>query len=178
MISFRNFRGSDSFYGDVGDVRVAARRDSCKRETHRLMQLAQQVSGTRTSNILRSLNIRSFFTSKVLLLDQQKTELSAFPDNPDVEERSFLFHLQPNNNSSNNNNNNNNLIRVTLRALLTGVTAHHILLQLVGTVLLQGTKHVVQRYESATQFDILDENCILYVLSVWPTCWCTARCFL
>ena len=28
-------RGTDGFYGDVGDVKVAARRDSCKRETHR-----------------------------------------------------------------------------------------------------------------------------------------------
>ncbi len=38
------YQGSSNFYGDLGDVKVAARRDSCKRETHRLMQLAQQVS--------------------------------------------------------------------------------------------------------------------------------------
>ncbi len=42
-------RGSDSFYGDIGDVKVAARRDSCKKETHRLMQLAQQVTRKETS---------------------------------------------------------------------------------------------------------------------------------
>ena len=37
-------QGSSNFYGDAGDVKVAARRDSCKRESHRLMQLAQQAS--------------------------------------------------------------------------------------------------------------------------------------
>ena len=36
-------QGSANYYGDVGDVKVAARRDSCKRESHRLLQLGQQV---------------------------------------------------------------------------------------------------------------------------------------
>ncbi len=94
----------------------------------------------------------------MLLLDQQKTELSAFPENPDVEERSFLFHLQPpslggggageaivGRGSTSSASGGGELIRVTLRSLLTGITAHHILLQLLGTILLQGTKHVVPR---------------------------------
>ena len=37
------YQGSSNFYGDVGEVKVAARRDSCKQESHRLQQLAQQV---------------------------------------------------------------------------------------------------------------------------------------
>ena len=35
--------GSHSFYGDVGQVKVAARRDCTVRESDRLKQLAQQV---------------------------------------------------------------------------------------------------------------------------------------
>jgi hypothetical protein len=36
--------GSHSFYGDVGQVKVAARRDCTTRESERLKQLAQQVT--------------------------------------------------------------------------------------------------------------------------------------
>jgi len=36
-------RGSTNFYGDVADVKVAARKDSNRKENHRLQQLAQQV---------------------------------------------------------------------------------------------------------------------------------------
>jgi brefeldin A-inhibited guanine nucleotide-exchange protein 3 len=38
------YQGSANFYGDLGQVKVAARRDSCRRECHRLLQLAQQVA--------------------------------------------------------------------------------------------------------------------------------------
>lgn len=37
------YQGSSNFYGDIGEVKVAARRDSCRKESHRLEQLAQQV---------------------------------------------------------------------------------------------------------------------------------------
>ncbi len=118
-------QGSANFYGDVGDVKVAARRDSCKQESHRLLQLGQQV----------------------LLLDQQRSELPTFPENPDIEERSFLFLLQPPGVvvSSANPTCDASVLRVTLRSILTGLTAHHILLQLMGTILLQGTSHVTPR---------------------------------
>ena len=43
------YQGSSNFYGDVGDVKVAARRDSCKQESNRLQQLAQQVGFVNTS---------------------------------------------------------------------------------------------------------------------------------
>ncbi|TRY76541.1 hypothetical protein TCAL_00090 [Tigriopus californicus] len=116
------YAGSSNFYGDMGDVKVAARRDSSKRETHRLAQLAQQV----------------------LLLDQQRSELQSFPDNPDVEERSFLFLLNPPGLNQNGDGlSDASLIRVPLRALLTGLTAHHILLQMMGTLLLKGTNHII-----------------------------------
>ena len=36
---------SDNFYGDLGQVKVAARRDCTGRESDRLRQLAHQVSG-------------------------------------------------------------------------------------------------------------------------------------
>ena len=120
-------QGTSNFYGDVGDVKVAARRDSCKRESHRLLQLAQQV----------------------LLLDEQRSEIPAIPDNPDIEERSFLFLLQPpgSNNEQQINTltplNADGLLRVPLRNLLTGLTSHHILLQLLGCILLKGTEHVI-----------------------------------
>lgn len=63
----------------------------------------------------------------------------AFPENPDLEERSFLFLLQPPGGDA------NNLLRVPLRSLLTGLTAHHIILQMIGTLLLKGTDHVIPR---------------------------------
>jgi hypothetical protein len=88
------------------------------------------------------------------LLDQQRSELPAFPENPDIEERSFLFLLQPPgvttsgvvHTNSNVAPSDASVLRVTLRSILTGLTAHHILLQLMGTILLQGTKHVTPRY--------------------------------
>lgn len=43
MLAFRS--GSHSFYGDVGQVKVAARRDCTATESERLKQLAQQVTG-------------------------------------------------------------------------------------------------------------------------------------
>lgn len=87
---------------------------------------------------------------KVLLLDQQRSELEAFKENPDNEERSLLFLLQPPGAGTLNMTcipviGTESLIRVPLRNLLTGLTSHHILLQLLGAILLQGTKHVVPR---------------------------------
>ena len=82
---------------------------------------------------------------QVLLLDQQRSELPTFPENPDVEERSFLFLLQPPGVNTRDPAADAAVLRVALRSLLTGLTAHHILLQLMGTILLQGTKHVTPR---------------------------------
>jgi hypothetical protein len=64
--------GSHSFYGDVGQVKVAARRDCTTRESERLKQLAQQVTvvtGTKNCGLYK-LEMRRFiiFNRHVILL--------------------------------------------------------------------------------------------------------------
>jgi hypothetical protein len=78
---------------------------------------------------------------QVFLLDEQKSELPMFPENPDAEERSFLLLLQSPNYAGaapTSSLDDAGLVRVAMRSLLTGLTANHILL-------LRGTKHVVPR---------------------------------
>uniref|UniRef100_A0A0K2TKT2 Mon2/Sec7/BIG1-like HDS domain-containing protein n=1 Tax=Lepeophtheirus salmonis TaxID=72036 RepID=A0A0K2TKT2_LEPSM len=115
MVAFH--RGSSNFYGDVGSVQIAARRDSSRKENHRLQLLAQQV----------------------LLLDQQQGEVPKLPECPDAQERSFLFLLTP----PSKKETQETMYRVTLRSLITGLAAHNIILQTIGTILLQGTNHNV-----------------------------------
>ena len=110
--------GSENFYGDTGTVRVAARRDSTIKETHRLKQLAHQI----------------------LLLDSQRDDIPKICGNPEAIDRSFLFLLQPRDETTCVGE---FPLRVTLGELLTSLTSHNIILQIIGSILLQGTKHLV-----------------------------------
>ncbi|XP_063243212.1 brefeldin A-inhibited guanine nucleotide-exchange protein 3 [Bacillus rossius redtenbacheri] len=109
--------GSHSFYGDVGQVKVAARRDCTARESDRLKQLAQQV----------------------FLLEGQR-DLSATPGAG--EERSYIFLLYPPG-VGHTLNPDLYIVRVPFRSLVVGLLAHQMLLQTVGGVLLEGTAHVI-----------------------------------
>ena len=112
--------GSENFYGDIGTVRVAARRDSTLMETNRIRQLCHQI----------------------LLLDNQREEVP-ITGNPNMEDRSYLFLLQPLEKLSQDAQEETVTIRVTLSELVTGLTAHHILLQTIGWILLNKTKHFI-----------------------------------
>ncbi|XP_037082195.1 brefeldin A-inhibited guanine nucleotide-exchange protein 3-like [Pollicipes pollicipes] len=106
---------SDNFYGDIGQVKVAARRDCTGRESDRLRQLAHQV----------------------FLLDDQRPLALETSEHPEAEDRSYVFLLYAPGGGE------ESLVRVPFRHLVVGLLAHQILLQTVGALLLQGTRHVV-----------------------------------
>ena len=82
---------------------------------------------------------------QILLLDNQREDVPGFTGNPDAEDRSYLFLLQPLERGLKEPKEDAVTVRVTLSEIVTGLTAHHILLQIIGSVLLQGTKHLVPR---------------------------------
>ncbi|KAL6418361.1 hypothetical protein ACFW04_012187 [Cataglyphis niger] len=103
---------SESFYGDVAQVKVAARRDATPEETERLRRLAGQV---------------------FLLEEQTRVEdVSRLPD-----ERSYVFLLYPPAVGTTLNPD-LYIIRVQLRALVVGLLVHQMLLHCIASVLLQG----------------------------------------
>ena len=69
--------------------------------------------------------------------------MPGFTGNPDAEDRSYLFLLQPLERGLKEPKEDTVTVRVTLSEIVTGLTAHHILLQIIGSVLLQGTRHLV-----------------------------------
>ncbi|KAG8200080.1 hypothetical protein JTE90_001936 [Oedothorax gibbosus] len=117
MVSFHT--DSDNFYGDIGEVKVAARRDSSVQDSERLRQLSHQV----------------------FLLDCQQ-EGSRILKSTCVEddERSFTFLLFPP--DHNPNDPDATVIRVPFCSLVVGLLSHQILLQTVGSILLQGTQYM------------------------------------
>lgn len=120
---------SPNFYGDVGQVKVAARRDCTGKDSDRLRQLSHQV----------------------FLLDTQRSNISAAVDNPDAEDRSFIFLLYPEDHGHANvlhscsfeANDEEEPVRVPFRTLIVGLLAHQILLQTLGSFLVQGSPHII-----------------------------------
>ncbi|RZF38153.1 hypothetical protein LSTR_LSTR005514 [Laodelphax striatellus] len=119
MAAFR--AGSHSFYGDAAQVKVAARRDSSPQESHRLKQLAQQV---------------------FLLEGQRDEENLSPPTDMPIDERSYVLLLYPLDLAPSTNPE-NYVVRVPFRNLVIGLLAHQMLLQTVGSLLVQGTSHVI-----------------------------------
>lgn len=114
--------GSQSFYGDLAQVKVAARRDCTAAENQRLLDLAQQV---------------------FLLESQRNLNAAPMPLDGD-DERSFIFLLYPHDMDMSLNPD-SYIIRVPFRNMVVGLLAHQILLQTIGNLLLQGTSHIVPR---------------------------------
>ncbi|GIY54585.1 brefeldin A-inhibited guanine nucleotide-exchange protein 3 [Caerostris extrusa] len=111
---------SDNFYGDIGEVKVAARRDCTVQESERLRQLSHQV----------------------FLLDcQQIGNLILKSTCVEDDERSFTFLLFPPNYGPNDPD--SSVIRVPFRSLVVSLLSHQILLQTLGSLLLQGTKYML-----------------------------------
>ncbi|XP_043264264.1 brefeldin A-inhibited guanine nucleotide-exchange protein 3 [Colletes gigas] len=102
---------SESFYGDVAQVKVAARRDATLEESERLRQLAAQV----------------------FLLEEQRTEDTSRTS----DDRSYVFLLYPPSVASTLNPD-LYIVRVQLRALVVGLLVHQMLLHCIASVLLQG----------------------------------------
>ncbi|XP_023334828.1 uncharacterized protein LOC111706238 isoform X2 [Eurytemora carolleeae] len=118
MASFKP--GSSRFYGDVGSVKIAARRDSTLKDSNRINQLAHQV----------------------LLLEEQRDSGENIPGNPDDEDRSYLFLLEPNYAATSSQNikgqqikkEDSLTIRVTMRSLVTSLIAHNILINIIQDI--------------------------------------------
>lgn len=121
---------SPNFYGDIGQVKVAARRDCTGKDSDRLRQLSHQV----------------------FLLDTQRTETHTMESNPDAEDRSFIFLLYPEDRQSHPQKLSNPAeptevepLRVPFRTLVVGLLSHQILLQTLGTLLVRGSPHIIPR---------------------------------
>ncbi|GFT42290.1 brefeldin A-inhibited guanine nucleotide-exchange protein 3 [Nephila pilipes] len=111
---------SDNFYGDIGEVKVAARRDCTVQESERLRQLSHQV----------------------FLLDcQQGSYIILKSTCVEDDERSFTFLLFPPNYSSSDPD--SSVLRVPFCSLVVSLLSHQILLQTLGSILLQGTKYML-----------------------------------
>ncbi|CAN7988152.1 unnamed protein product [Ixodes hexagonus] len=114
---------SDNFYGDVGQAKVAVRRDCCPLEADRLRQLCRQV----------------------FLLDAQRagpTSGRVRDVPPGVDDRcSFIFLLHPPDRQGSGASADPDayVIRVPFRSLVVGLLSHQILLQTLATLLVEGT---------------------------------------
>ncbi|XP_042913591.2 brefeldin A-inhibited guanine nucleotide-exchange protein 3-like, partial [Parasteatoda tepidariorum] len=96
---------SDNFYGDVGEVKVAARKDCSLQECERLRQLSHQV----------------------FLLECQQSSVIVKPHCAADDDRSYTFLLFPPGYTQNDPD--SAVIRVPFCSLVVGLLSHQILLQ-------------------------------------------------
>lgn len=118
---------SDSFYGDLATVKVAARKESTVSENERLYELAQQVF------LMQSQRTCTKCQGKNCECDGAKSVI--------IDDRSYNFLLYP---FDSNTMLNPDLytIRVPLRNLVVGILAHQMLIQTVSSALLQNLNHI------------------------------------
>ncbi|GAB6031395.1 hypothetical protein CHUAL_009177 [Chamberlinius hualienensis] len=123
MVAFKD--SSDNFYGDIGQVRVAAKSDCLPGENEKLKRLAEQI-----------------FLMENQTFNQEQTKFSSHldPDDND-DDRSYVFLLYPPENEEENSY--KEVVSVLLRSLIVGLVAHHMLLQLIGQLLLKRISRTV-----------------------------------
>ena len=87
------------------------------------------------------------------MLENQQMNHSSLNDNPDAEDRSFIFLLYPDGSSSYDTNpqvesqeNDEQPIRVPFRTIVVGLLANQIILQTMGMMLVEGSPHIIPRY--------------------------------
>ncbi|XP_055954686.1 brefeldin A-inhibited guanine nucleotide-exchange protein 3 [Patella vulgata] len=107
---------SENFYGDIGQVKVATRKDCTAIECIRLKQLAHQV----------------------FLLESQVSSMTPVKFNMD-EDKSFILLLYPPNHEDSLNPD-HIMTRVPFRNIVVGLLSHQLLLQTVGYLLLDGAE--------------------------------------
>lgn len=86
-------------------------------------------------------NVAFNFSLKVLLLEGQRGEDSSVA----ADDRSYVLLLYPQDLAPSANPD-HYVVRVPFRSLLVGLLSHQMLLQTIGTLLIQGTPHVIPRY--------------------------------
>ncbi|CAG9767239.1 unnamed protein product [Ceutorhynchus assimilis] len=116
---------SDSFYGDLATVKVAARKDSNVAENERLYELAQQVFLMPFQRNCGKCPGKNCDCEKSIVID----------------DRSYVFLLYPFD-CSTLLNPDMYTIRVPFRNLVVGILAHQMLIQTISSALLQNLKHV------------------------------------
>lgn len=120
---------SDSFYGDLATVKVAARKDCTLDENVKLYQLAQQVFVMSSQRDCSKCN-NSECTCK-------EKDIS----NEIIDERSYVFLLYPQDITSLLNPD-LYTIRVPFRNLVVGILAHQMLIQTISSALLQNLNNI------------------------------------
>lgn len=115
---------SDSFYGDLATVKVAARKDSTVSENKRLYELAQQV-----------------FLMQCQRNCQKCQKLCECEASVVIDDRSYVFLLYPLDMSSILNPD-LYTVRVPFRNLVVGILAHQMLIQTISSALLQNLNHI------------------------------------
>lgn len=116
---------SDSFYGDLATVKVAARKDSTIAENERLYELAQQVF------LMQSQRSCQKCVGKLC-----ECEMSIV-----IDDRSYVFLLYPLDMSSILNPD-LYTVRLPFRNLIVGILAHQMLIQTISSALLQNLNHI------------------------------------
>ncbi|XP_059048707.1 brefeldin A-inhibited guanine nucleotide-exchange protein 3 [Achroia grisella] len=121
---------SNSFYGDLAIVKVAARRDCSVNDNVRLHAMAQQV----------------FYTEQIKS-DTHSKLTSKNSSHMLIDDRSYIFliYLQETINSLNPDL---YTVRIPHRGLVVGLLAHQILVQIIATVLIQASSDVFQGINS------------------------------
>jgi hypothetical protein len=122
QLSFAFHENSNSFYGDIATLKVAARRDCTLEEINRIYSLSQQV----------------------FQLDSQKDSSNSNKMSGDIkiinEDRSYAFLLYPNSNTCDGNF----VLRIPYRSLVVGLLVSQMFLQLIANILLSGLKCVAE----------------------------------
>lgn len=118
---------SDSFYGDLATVKVAARKDTTVDDSQRLYELAQQVF------LMQCQRNCSKCIDKVCECDQSYGIV--------IDERSYIFLMYPLDMTSVLNPD-LYTVRVPFRSLVVGILAHQMLIQTISSALLQNLNHV------------------------------------
>ncbi|XP_025836483.1 brefeldin A-inhibited guanine nucleotide-exchange protein 3 isoform X2 [Agrilus planipennis] len=119
---------SDSFYGDLATVKVAARKDSTVKENERVYELARQVF------LMQNQKSCNKCTGKVCECDKTTSSFV-------IDDRSYVFLLYPLDMASSLNPDLYTL-RVPFKNLVVGILAHQMLIQTISSALLQNLNHV------------------------------------
>lgn len=120
QLSFAFHENSNSFYGDIATLKVAARRDCTLEEINRIYSLSQQVfqlDSQKDSSVNKT-------SSEIKIIN---------------EDRSYAFLLYPNLSADGNF-----VLRIPYRNLVIGLLVSQMLLQLIANILLGGLKCVAQ----------------------------------
>lgn len=131
QLSLAFYENSNSFYGDVATLKVAARRDCTLEEINRVYSLSQQVfqldnQNNNNQRVGGGGEVKT--TSEIKIIN---------------EDRSYAFLLYPNLSADANF-----VLRIPYRNLVIGLLASQMLLQLIANILLGGLKCVPSELHS------------------------------